>query len=79
MSAKGSEHGSSPICLAAASTTSASLGRAATCAATSRTVAICRAPMTRSVSSLTTQSMPTTPPSSSDSGLYEKVWYVSSR
>ena len=34
--------------------------------------------MVRSVSSVTTQSIPPTPPWSSGTGLYEKVWYVSS-
>ncbi len=35
-------------------------------------------PMTRAVSSLTTHNMPRVRPSSSATGLYEKVWYVSS-
>ena len=34
--------------------------------------------MVRSVSSVTTHSMPPTPPWSSGTGLYENVWYVSS-
>lgn len=34
--------------------------------------------MTRSVSSLTTHNIPTSAPSSSRNGLYEKVWYDSS-
>ena len=47
-------------------------------AASSRSVRSRRSPIVRSVSSVTTHSMPPTPPWSSGTGLYEKVWYVSS-
>jgi hypothetical protein len=43
-------------------------------AASSRRTPRRRSPMTRSVSSVTTQSRPPLAPSSSGTGLYEKVW-----
>ena len=60
--------------VAAWQASSADLASSVVLAANSRSVFSRRSPMVRSVSSVTTHSMPPTRPRSSGTGLYEKVW-----